>query len=252
MSAEDKLEQMNAMEYADVYDAEHNTPFFHALYDITLKEWIKKDLITGLVLDYGCGTGIGLQFYKHLPVLGIDISFSMLKKIQMKMPNIELLQCDGEHLPFKDCVFDSSLSMGVLHHLSEPAIGLTEINRVLKKGGNLCLFDVQESHIGNFAEFVSALFFKKKTKHIRKYKIDEKHPGHPGKNFMNEVLEKCGNFQYKSIYHKCINHQWLPFQRFWKSSYLIWKFSMRVSELFDNIPSVKHKGGVVVAILRKI
>lgn len=249
MSVEDKREQMNAMEYANVYDTEHDTPFFHALYDITLKEWIKKDLIRGLILDYGCGTGIGLQLYKHLPVVGIDISFSMLKKLKCKMLNIELLQCDGEYLPFKDSVFDSTLSMGVLHHLSEPAVGLMEINRVLKKGSNLCLFDVQESHIGNFVEFANTLFFKKKIKRIRKYKTDEKHPG---KNFMNEVLERCGNLRYKSIYHKCINHQWLPFQRFWKSSYSIWKFSMRVSELFDNIPSVKHKGGVVVAILCKI
>ena len=252
MSVEDKREQMNAKAYANHYDTEHDTSFFHALYDITLKEWIKKDLIRGLVLDYGCGTGIGLQFYKHLPVIGIDISFSMLKKLKCKIANIELLQCDGEHLPFKDCVFDSALSMGVLHHLSEPGVGLLEISKVLKKSSNLCLFDVQESHIGNFVEFVNTLLFSKRSKRILKYKADEKHPGHPGKNFMNEVLERCGNFQYKSIYHKCINHQWLPFQRFWKSSYSMWKFSMRVSELFDSIPSVKHKGGVVVDILCKI
>ena len=252
MNIEDKRQQMNAIEYADVYDGKHDTPFFHALYDITLKEWIKKDLIRGFVLDYGCGTGIGIQFYKHLPVCGIDINFSMLKKLKCKLPNKELLQCDGEHLPFKDSVFDSSLSMGVLHHLSDPAVGLMEINRVLKKGSNLCLFDVQESHIGNFVEFVNVLFFKKKTKRTQKYKVDEKHPGHPGKSFMNEVLERCGNLHWRSIYHKCITHQWLPFQRFWKSSYSIWKFSMKVSELFDSIPSVKHRGGVVVAILCKL
>ena len=45
------------------------------------------------------------------------------------------LVCDGHHLPFKNEAFDAVIAQAVLEHVLDPGIVVSEITRVLKKGG---------------------------------------------------------------------------------------------------------------------
>jgi ubiquinone/menaquinone biosynthesis C-methylase UbiE len=88
------------------------------------------------VLDIGVGTG---RFAKPLQengieVVGIDISREMMQKAKEK--GVEnLLRSDVCFLPFRDSCFDATLSVHLLHLISDWQTALREICRVTK--GNL-------------------------------------------------------------------------------------------------------------------
>lgn len=87
-----------------------------------------------LVLDIGCGDGIQAKKVGMLnSVIGIDISFTRLKRAQKRVKNANFVCGDLYHLPFKRGTFDISLFLEVIEHLKNPEIALREIYQVLKK-----------------------------------------------------------------------------------------------------------------------
>ncbi len=50
---------------------------------------------------------------------------------------------DISELPFRDNSFDAVINIQVLEHLKEPGVGMNEMARVLKPGGELILTTVQ-------------------------------------------------------------------------------------------------------------
>ncbi|MEB1809746.1 MAG: class I SAM-dependent methyltransferase [Bacillaceae bacterium] len=94
-------------------------------------------------LDLGCGTGIYSYWLNEqgLAVTGIDISSGMLNVAKSKpgAQNIEFLQGDIEHLPFKDETFDLIISNIVLEFTENPKEVIKEAMRVLKRGGRLVI-----------------------------------------------------------------------------------------------------------------
>lgn len=113
------------------------------------KEKVKKILSyllhrKGLsILDAGCGSG-WLSFIlmrRGFKVVGLDISRErLLKEAKRHLKDtIPLVEGDLHQLPFKKESFDIVVCAEVLEHLKNPAIGLKEINRVLKKEGRLIL-----------------------------------------------------------------------------------------------------------------
>jgi ubiquinone/menaquinone biosynthesis C-methylase UbiE len=95
------------------------------------------------VLDVGCGNGYVLSHYaRHgAEVYGIDITPTAVRLCQQRFAYRSLTghfqEADAEHLPFPDNEFDCVCSMGVLHHVPDPARAVAEIHRVLKPGGRL-------------------------------------------------------------------------------------------------------------------
>ncbi|HUV07166.1 MAG TPA: metalloregulator ArsR/SmtB family transcription factor [Spirochaetia bacterium] len=91
------------------------------------------------VVDVGCGTGdliFQLRTEAEL-VIGVDSSMQMLDRARRRFSGregIELRLGEAEHLPLKDNEADAAIMNMVLHHLSEPAEGIEEVNRVLKPG----------------------------------------------------------------------------------------------------------------------
>jgi SAM-dependent methyltransferase len=88
------------------------------------------------VLDVGCGNGYVLFHYaRHgAEVIGVDltkVAFELSRK-RFALGGLpgELLEFDGNNLPFPDECFDIVCSMGVLHHVSN----VVAIFRVLKPG----------------------------------------------------------------------------------------------------------------------
>ncbi|MEH2051630.1 class I SAM-dependent methyltransferase [Nostoc sp.] len=98
--------------------------------------------INGNVLEIGCGTASILTNKKilHSSYTGIDFSEKLINNNQALYPDAHFLQLtDPNKLPFESNTFDFVLSVYVLEHTVFPHLFLDEVNRVLKKGGVLCV-----------------------------------------------------------------------------------------------------------------
>jgi SAM-dependent methyltransferase len=95
------------------------------------------------VLDYGCGNGYVLSHYaRHgASVYGVDLTQAAIDLCRARFELLGLegnfVQNDGTTVPFEDGLFDVACSMGVLHHIPDPAPTVAELYRVLKPGGRL-------------------------------------------------------------------------------------------------------------------
>ena len=98
------------------------------------------------VLDYGCGPGhdlVGFGVYsKPAKLAGADVSASSIREARTRLAlhgiKAELHRIEpGEQLPFDDAAFDHVHSSGVLHHVEDPIATLSELKRVLRRGGSM-------------------------------------------------------------------------------------------------------------------
>lgn len=90
----------------------------------------------GLTLDVGCGNSCDILSHVS-DSLGCDLSKVALK--QSKKRGFDVIQCMGEHLPFKNNAFDSITSLGCLEHYVNRDLGLAEMVRILKPRGRFVL-----------------------------------------------------------------------------------------------------------------
>ena len=102
------------------------------------------DMSGASVVDFGCGTGRYLRRALSKGarlILGIDFSRNMLRVASEKYGNetLSLIQSDLRQLPLSPDMFDigiSTLALGSLPDLQEP---ISEMCRVLKRGGTLLI-----------------------------------------------------------------------------------------------------------------
>ncbi|MSQ23828.1 MAG: ubiquinone/menaquinone biosynthesis methyltransferase [Chloroflexi bacterium] len=105
----------------------------------------------GLVLDLATGTGdfaVELVDAGAHRVIGLDFSERMLRAATAKASrtrpaaSLQFIQGDALALPFADQVFDGLTSAFLLRNLADLSGGLSEMHRVLRKGGRLVALDV--------------------------------------------------------------------------------------------------------------
>jgi len=122
------------------------------------------------ILDIATGTGdLAIQFAEKTTaekIVGLDLSEGMLsvarKKVLEKkiLGKIEFVQGDSEALPFDDNAFDAiTVSFGI-RNFENLEKGLSEIFRVLKKGG---IFVVLETSVPEKFPFKQGYFFYSKN-----------------------------------------------------------------------------------------
>jgi len=93
------------------------------------------------ILDVGCGDGFYLYLLSKIDstfkLTGVDINVHSLKSAEanLKGKKVDLIQADVLKLPFPNDTFDKIIASEVLEHVNGDNSALTEINRVLKKGG---------------------------------------------------------------------------------------------------------------------
>ena len=101
-------------------------------------------LVNPDILIAGCGTGHqSIQTYsrfKNCEMTAIDLSLRSLsyakrKSLELGFNEIEYLQCDILDLDLLNKKFDIVECCGVLHHMSDPEIGLNKITNRLKSDG---------------------------------------------------------------------------------------------------------------------
>ncbi|PLX88914.1 MAG: tRNA 5-methoxyuridine(34)/uridine 5-oxyacetic acid(34) synthase CmoB [Desulfuromonas sp.] len=99
------------------------------------------------VLDIGCSNGYYLyRMTAHRPqlLLGVEpyLTFyfqHLLLQHFAAVPNLYCLPVTFEELPVLDSYFDTVFSMGVLYHRRSPLDALMEMQRILRRGGELVL-----------------------------------------------------------------------------------------------------------------
>jgi len=99
----------------------------------------------GRILDNGCGTGELSEAMPDAEITGLDISSEMVRIAGKRC--WRTLIGDGQNLPFVDVSFDAIVARSLLHHLPNPTLGLSEMARVLKSGGEVVTVDTNRSFI---------------------------------------------------------------------------------------------------------
>lgn len=96
-----------------------------------------------LELGSGCGRHTLVLAESGLPVIATDISMHSLRvlsKVYSGFPNVSVLQCDLERLPFEAESFDLICSAGCLSY-GDNAVVLESVFRLLKPGGAFVCID---------------------------------------------------------------------------------------------------------------
>jgi SAM-dependent methyltransferase/uncharacterized protein YbaR (Trm112 family) len=105
-------------------------------------DWIwpltPADFAGKLVLDAGCGLA-GFADYAlkwgARQVVGVDVSAAIDGAQARFGDRIDLAQADIHRLPFAPGTFDIAYSIGVLHHLEDPASGFASLAKMVRPGG---------------------------------------------------------------------------------------------------------------------
>ncbi len=99
------------------------------------------------VIDIGCGTGNYTDLFQKLSfaqMIGVDPSEGMLEKARQKNPEIRFLPGTADCLPVETGSIDFAFMTDVIHHVPDLDAMFTEIHRVLKPEGKVCI--VTQSH----------------------------------------------------------------------------------------------------------
>jgi SAM-dependent methyltransferase len=99
----------------------------------------------GNILDFGCGAGRILRYWKELEgpqLYGVDIQPDLIQWCRLNLPfaHFQVNQIN-EKLNFKDACFDFTYSFSVFTHMTEKGqlFWINELTRVLRPGGYLML-----------------------------------------------------------------------------------------------------------------
>lgn len=99
------------------------------------------------VLDVGCGPGaLTAELVRRVgasAVAAVDPSAPFTVAVQERNPGVDVRRSSAEDLPFEDGTFDAALAQLVVHFMSDPVAGLSEMARVTKTGGVVaaCVWD---------------------------------------------------------------------------------------------------------------
>ena len=96
------------------------------------------------VLDVGCGTGrfpVTISSLTSCGMCAVDPSTQMLRHaiLKDKSEGIAWIRGDGQHLPFRDSIFDCIYMTAVLHHIEDKEKALREVYRALRKRGSFVI-----------------------------------------------------------------------------------------------------------------
>jgi ubiquinone/menaquinone biosynthesis C-methylase UbiE len=97
------------------------------------------------VLEYGCGVGRWIPYFKRCGSIwhGIDISNDMLSMAKKVYKDVDLKKIIDNKIPYPDRSMDFVYSINVIHHNPYDAQDniVSEMVRVLRKSGHLLLFE---------------------------------------------------------------------------------------------------------------
>jgi demethylmenaquinone methyltransferase/2-methoxy-6-polyprenyl-1,4-benzoquinol methylase len=101
--------------------------------------------VRGRALDVACGSGkLTLALRRRAPhgsVVGLDFSRRMLEVAARQAPGAAYVRGDALCLPFADASFDAATIAFGLRNLADPVLGLREMARVVRPGGQVAVLE---------------------------------------------------------------------------------------------------------------
>ena len=95
------------------------------------------------VLEVGCGTGFTTEEIckrvRQSQVFAVDLTPEQLEKAVKKLGKVNYVIGDAENLPFRNDVFDASISAGSIEYWPNPQKGIEEMARVTRDGGRVVI-----------------------------------------------------------------------------------------------------------------
>jgi len=129
-------------EFSDKWESEINKKETLKRLNVVYDRLLKGINLKGKkFLEVGCGMGYFSEMAQKngAIVTGIDVGKKLVEKSRQKVPNGKFIIASISNLPFKDETFDLILCTEVIEHVENQNKGLSEVFRVLKKGGYLVL-----------------------------------------------------------------------------------------------------------------
>lgn len=116
-------------------DASDNFVFQRSL----LAYYFAATLTSGRVLEIGTGSGYGVEV-----IAPTSSEFVTIDKFESSVdltpyPNAKFVKANVPPLPFEDESFDCVISFQVIEHIKDDAKFISEVHRVLKKGGRVII-----------------------------------------------------------------------------------------------------------------
>jgi ubiquinone/menaquinone biosynthesis C-methylase UbiE len=132
------------------------------------------------ILEVGVGTGKNIPYYpENAQVTGVDLSQDMLARARRRAHNlgveVDLRQMDAQKLEFPDATFDTALTTFVFCSVPDPVVGLKELGRVVKPGGQILLLEhvrVDRPVIGPAMDLLDPLVLRVMGPHINRRTVE--------------------------------------------------------------------------------
>ncbi|HIE60107.1 MAG TPA: methyltransferase domain-containing protein [Persephonella sp.] len=122
---------------------------------------IENTTVKETVLDIGTGTGEILkkinESYPNIYLIGVDISFSMLKLAKKKLPKANFILADAHNLPLKNQTITNIFFSLTFRHLNYKDI-LRSLKKILKKEGEISILEIPKP--SKFIYFLIIIFMK--------------------------------------------------------------------------------------------
>ena len=134
------------------------------------------------VLEVGIGTGKNMPFYPAgISISGIDLTPGMLRWAQKRMGDlglnsrVDLRLGDVQELDFPNAAFDSAVATFVFCSVPDPVLGLCELKRVVKPGGNVLLLEHMRSptpFVGSLMDFLNPFIVRMMGANINRETVE--------------------------------------------------------------------------------
>ncbi|MFB0546418.1 MAG: class I SAM-dependent methyltransferase, partial [Anaerolineae bacterium] len=134
----------------------------------------------GKVLEVGVGTGKNVPYYPaDVQVMAIDLSQKMLERAQERARNlsitVDLRLMDAQNLDLPTDHFDTAVATFVFCSVPDPVLGLRELGRVVRPGGQILLLEhvrVNKPLIGGLMDLLDPLVVRLMGPHINRRTVD--------------------------------------------------------------------------------
>jgi phosphatidylethanolamine/phosphatidyl-N-methylethanolamine N-methyltransferase len=98
------------------------------------------------VLEVGVGTGKNVPYYpRGVQVTAVDLSDKMLDRAQRRVQELDtevaVRLMDAQKLAFPEAAFDVAVATFVFCSVPDPVLGLRELGRVVRPGGQILLLE---------------------------------------------------------------------------------------------------------------
>jgi ubiquinone/menaquinone biosynthesis C-methylase UbiE len=132
------------------------------------------------VLEVGVGTGKNVPHYpKGVQIAAVDLSDKMLERARRRVQALDseadLRLMDAQRLAFPDAAFDAAVATFVFCSVPDPVLGLRELGRVVRPGGQILLLEhvrVNKPVIGKLMDLLDPFVLRLMGPHIDRRTVE--------------------------------------------------------------------------------